>query len=149
MYKCDECYFSFDKPINIAEDTGEEFNVCPRCKTTSYDEVYECYLCEKHKHGNEIQDHICYKCAKTSYTNRIGLLFLDRHKEFYLWYFGINKCDNDRKEELIEILQQHYLDNIDLENDWNKYLEELRYYILSDENLYDYIKFLGDLWNVG
>lgn len=149
MYKCEECYCIFKKPIIVLEDTGEEFNVCPRCKTTSYDNVYECYICELYKHSHEIQGHICYECAKISYTDRIGLQFLDKHKEFFLWYFGIDKCDNDRKDKLIDILQNNFFDNIDFETDWNDNLRELRLYVLSDENLYDYINFLGEIWNLG
>lgn len=144
MFRCEECSKLFHRPVNFTEDTGEEFLVCPHCKTTSYEEVIICLVCDTYKTKDSIQNHICYECARKKYTVRLGLQFLDSHEEYYLWYYGIEKIDKDTKQDVIEILKKHYLDNIDTENDWNHYLEELKNYILDIENIYDWIKFLEE-----
>lgn len=59
MYKCNECGYVFEKPIESREYHGldygyESFYVCPNCGETDYNEDHYCTICgEKHFGEND------------------------------------------------------------------------------------------------
>lgn len=47
-YRCADCGAEFDTPYlsrHGGGDTGEDWNVCPLCRSDNYDDLYECEAC--------------------------------------------------------------------------------------------------------
>lgn len=132
MLKCLECECIFNKAEQIKDDTSEILNVCPGCHSTDYEEVQKCRICDKFHFENEMHGTICIKCAEECYTDRLGLKFIERHREFYLEYWGIEKVDEAFKDGLIDVLEKDFLQDIDFDNDMNQQLKKLKEYVLDD-----------------
>ena len=144
MYRCDECNKDFEELKALKDDAGVYY-VSPCCKE-GYEEVYKCSLCGDYHYAEDIYKNICYKCAEKEYTNRLGLKFIDKHKDFYLEHRGIYEIDKEEKDGVIEDLKEKYLERIDMDNDWNHQLEHLKYYVLEDIDVW--IEFLKEELNV-
>lgn len=104
--------------------------------------LFKCKVCNKTKRAIDIYKNICYGCAENLYTNRLGLRYIEKHPEFYLHFYGIEKVDNVKKVELLEILEKEFLDKVDLEDDWNSQLAVLKEYVLEDID--EWIGFLDE-----
>jgi len=142
VYKCSSCNTEFEKPFELNED-GEILNVCPECLDTDYYIVFKCLSCGKWIFPWNIENDICYECAEKEYTNRLGLKFIEKYKEFYLDFYGVEKVDRDLKADLIDILEKEFLSKTDMETDCNKYLERVKEYIF-DGYVSEWITFLKE-----
>jgi hypothetical protein len=141
MYSCRDCETIFNQVETIKDDTGELLNVCPGCNSTGYEEAYKCDLCERYYFEEQIHNNICYKCAEKEYTDRLGLKWLDKHKEYFLEIWGIGNVDKELESDLIEVLEKDFLSKVDLDGDSNKQLEHLKNYILDDmENWIEFLR---------
>jgi len=138
MYKCYHCNVNFDHKDNTELKQG----LCPGCGGTNYINAFKCSICGKYHFPEETYKGICYKCAEAKYTNRLGLRWLDKHKEYFLNLWGIEKVDKDLKDDLIEVLEKDFLSKVDLDTDWNKQLSHLKNYILEDMDVW--IEFLKE-----
>lgn len=135
MYKC-ECGAMFKEPYKYYEDTGELFRVCPTCHETSFDEVIKCKLCGQwfeQFNGNEI----CYNCAEEAYETRLGLKFIDRHKEdFITTVYEIENYNPESelvKIRLLDALEKDYFDNFNEDSYLSKEKEnQIKEFCLED-----------------
>jgi len=127
--------------VEVTEEHGEKFNVCPECLTTAYDTVYKCRLCEEWIYSQNIRKDLCYDCAEKEYTDRLGLRFVEKYRDFYLDFYGVEKVDKDLKADLIEILEKEFLSKIDMDTDYNKYLARVKEYI-TDGYMDEWVDFL-------
>jgi DNA-directed RNA polymerase subunit RPC12/RpoP len=141
-YRCEECGRIFNKPVEIQEEHGEVFVVCPTCLSTDYCNVFKCSLCDRYITYDEIHKDICYECATKEYADRLGLKFIEVNKDFYLDFYGVEKVDKDLKSNLIEILEKDFLSKVDMDTDWNKQLKSVKEYCLEDID--DWIEFLKE-----
>lgn len=122
MFKCGEGHV-FEKPIALLKDyfdRGEVMYGCPICGD-GFEKAYQCRMCDEWFYGDEINKDICYECAKKEYTHRKGILFINRHKEFYLWLYDIQDYYLEfvkkkyKKNGLIKVLERDFLQRIDLD----------------------------------
>lgn len=142
MHRCDECETVFRHTKQYPEDTGEIFNVCPECNSTNHENVYKCKICGEYFTADDIYKDICYECAEKEYTDRLGLRFIEKQKDFYLEYYGVEKVDKDLKSNLIKVLERDFTSKVDMESDWNKQLKAVKEYCLEDIDVW--ILFLGE-----
>lgn len=142
MHRCNECGTVFRHTKQYPEDTGEIFNVCPQCRSTDYDIVFKCKICGEYFTADDIYKDICYECAEKEYTDRLGLRFIEKQKDFYLEYYGVEKVDKDLKSNLIEVLEKDFTSKVDMESDWNKQLKAVKEYCLDDIDIW--FLFLGE-----
>ena len=141
MNRCMDCECIFNK-VEVIKTSLGDMSVCPACGSTDYEEAFKCSICGSYKFGEDICKDICYKCARAEYTDRRGLEFIDKHKEFYLEHRGIYRVNREEKDGLIEDLRELYLSRVDMDSDWNKQLEHLKEYALGDMD--SWIEFLGE-----
>ncbi len=142
MHRCNECGTVFRHTKQYSEDTGEIFNVCPECNSTNHEIVFKCKICGEYINADDIYKDICYECAEKEYTDRLGLRFIEKQKDFYLEYYGVEKVDKDLKSNLIEVLERDFTSKVDMESDWNKQLKAVKEYCLDDMDIW--ILFLGE-----
>jgi hypothetical protein len=127
FYYCKKCKAGFDelgtkRVVEHEEFWGtkvpheQHYDCCPECGNENYIEVEELY------------------------TKKLGLRYLEKHKDFYLNYFGVEKVDKDLKADLIGILEKEYQQTLDMDTDWNKQLQHLKNYIF--EYMEEWIVFL-------
>lgn len=102
--------------------------------------MFKCRICNDFKNANDMYGNICYECAEKLYTNRLGLQYLDKHRESYLDFYGIEKIDELLKTKLIDILEIDFQNKLDMDNDSNGQLSKLKEYILED--MYKWSKFV-------
>lgn len=140
MYKCDDCGLVFEIPKEYVEPE-QIYEGCPNCRGT-FTQAFKCRICDEWKPHYRIVDDICCDCARKAYTHRLGLKFVDSHKDFYLWRFSIAGFDRDLKSDLVEILENDFLSKIDMDTDWNHELKDLKEYCLDD--METWIEFLKE-----
>ena len=147
MYKCLDCGRLFEEPKEYvdADDDGRQYiwKGCPdrECKSGAYVRAYKCSICEEYKPGADIYHDICYECAEKEYTDRLGVKYLESHRESYLDFYGVEQVDRDLKNDLIDVLENDFLSKLDFDSDWNHKLKYLKEYILDDIDLWiDFLK---------
>ncbi len=142
MHKCDNCGKIFETPKEYCTEE-QIFAGCPdtQCRGT-YTDVFKCSLCDEWKPHDEIHKDICYECAEKEYTDRLGLKYIDKYKDFYLDAYGVEKVDKDLKSDLIDVLEKAYKESIDMDNDWNHKLARVKEYCLEFTD--EWIKFLRE-----
>jgi hypothetical protein len=136
MYKCEEGHI-FVFPKVLQEPHGEEHLGCPECQN-NYEEVFKCRICGEWHEKYYINKTICHECAEKLYTDRLGLKFVDKHKrEFYLGCLnGIDKVYEEKETDLIKIIEKDFLEHIDMDNDWNGNLKEVKDFCMEDIDLF-------------
>ena len=144
MYRCHNCNVLFNKTEPIRQGTGEVFNTCPGCNDTDYDEVWQCRLCNDWFYAHDITKHTCHECAKKAYNVHLGLKYVGQQKtDFFLYHlWGIERMDKDFQSDLSEILENRFIDELDLETDFNGHLKDLKEYCLDDID--SWIEFLEE-----
>jgi hypothetical protein len=142
MYKCLDCGQLFETPKEYIEEE-KIYEGCPdrECRG-AYLKAFKCSYCEDYKLYDEIYGDMCIECAEKEYTDRLGLKYLDSHKESYLDFYGVEQVDRDLKANLIEVLEKDYQSKIDMDTDWNHKLKDLKEYILNDMD--EWVKFLKE-----
>jgi len=138
LYKCYHCNANFDRKDN----TELKQDLCPGCGSTDYVDAFKCEICGRYHFPSEIYKGICYECAEKEYTDRRGLEFIDKHKDFYLDHRGIFGIEKEEKDGVIEDLREKFLERIDMDDDQNHQLEHLKNYILEDMDVW--IEFLRE-----
>lgn len=131
MYKCDTCGLIFETPKEYCTEE-QIFAGCPdiQCQGT-YTDVFKCSLCDEWKSHDEIHKDICYECAEKEYTDRLGLKYIEKYRDFYLDAYGVEKVDKDLKDALLDVLEKAYKESIDMDTDWNRKLARIKEYCLE------------------
>lgn len=132
MYRCEECQLIFENAVEIHEEHGEIFEVCPECLSMDYVEVVECPICNMALPNDETYHGLCEECIRGEFTNLRGLQFIEKHmREFYLDYtWGIERMDENLKNDLITVLEKEFLTNLDVDD--KDQLKDIKDFCLFD-----------------
>ena len=93
-YKCEECGYVFDECVELKEDNGEVFRVCPRCHGVPH-EAYYCKKCGQPYLLSELHwGEYCDDCLKDAITVDSFLDFATERPKYGSWPETINTLED-------------------------------------------------------
>ena len=104
MYKCLECGFVFEEPLEWAGDNTLTEYGCPSCGFNDYEELVKCELCDNYHTEDEMVGEVCEDCVSSLAPSEMITISNHIKEEVELNLFLATVFSDEEIEEILTLV---------------------------------------------